>query len=179
MKTRRMAIGVLLGLCACSADTGPAPKPPPPAVIHLPVFTFRTLDRAEAKVEINGALLSTTPCPWSITDRIESDTEITLPADDPKVGAKFIGSTELTEPPASKVDVYILTNPARLEKFPKLRKDEVVLIVEGTIGAKAVLAALRLRVEGYRYTDYAPLPESDGDDGSRFRRTIWFERKTD
>jgi hypothetical protein len=42
-----------------------------------------------------------------------------------------------------------------------------------------VLGALRVRVEGYRYTDYTPLGDPEGDDASRFLRTIWFERKSD
>jgi len=156
-----------------------APADPAPGVIHLPAFTFRTMDRAEIKVELNGEPLSTTPCLWSITEAIEFDKNLELPKDDPKAGAKFVGSTELEGKPPSKVDVYVLTNPAQLGKYPSLRKDEILVIVDGMIGIHAVLGALRLRVEGYRYTDYTPLGNPEGDDASRFLRTIWFERKSD
>ena len=83
-----------------------------------------------------------------------------------------------TRPP-SKVDVYLLTKPARLEKYGSVRKDECVVIVEGSIGNLPLRGALRLRVEGYRYTDFTPLVNPEGDDASRFHRTIWFERKND
>jgi hypothetical protein len=148
-------------------------------VIHLPAFTFRTMDRAEIKVELNGQPLSATPCLWSITEEIAFDKNLELPKDDPKAGAKFVGSTELEGKPPSKVDVYVLTNPAQLGKYPSLRKDEFVVIVDGTIGTQTVLGALRVRVEGYRYTDYTPLGNPEGDDAGRFLRTIWFERKSD
>jgi hypothetical protein len=171
MTTRGWRIAALLALGACSGDPDPA--------IHLPAFTFRTMDRAEVKVEMNGEPLSTTPCLWSITEAISFDKNLELPKDDPKAGAKFVGSTELDGKPPSKVEVYVLTNPARLEKYPSLRKDEFVIIVDGTIGARPVLGALRVRVEGYRYTDYTPLGNPEGDDAGRFLRTIWFERKTD
>jgi hypothetical protein len=175
MTTRLLTVAALLSLDACSDD----PAAAPPGTIHLPAFTFRTLDRAEVEVELNGETLSTTPCLWSITDAIEGDKDLRLPKEDPKAGAKFVGSSELEGTPASKVEVYVLTNPFRLEKIAKLRQDEIVLIVEGTIGVKPVQAALRLRVEGYRYTDYTPPANSEGDEASRFLRTIWFERKTD
>jgi hypothetical protein len=164
-------------------DARNKPKGPgavdPPGAIHLPAFTFRTMDRAEIKVELNGEPLSTTPCLWSITEAIAFDKSIELPKEDPKAGAKFVGSTELEGKPPSKVEVYVLTNPAQLGKYPSLRKDEFVVIVDGTIGVRPVLGALRVRVEGYRYTDYTPLGNPEGDDASRFLRTIWFERKTD
>jgi hypothetical protein len=155
------------------------PADTPPGAIHLPAFTFRTMDHAQIKVELNGEPLSTTPCLWSITEAIAFDKDLELPKDDPKVGAKFVGSTELEGKPPSKVDVYVLTNPAQLGKYPVLRKDEFVVIVDGTIGVRPVLGALRVRVEGYRYTDYTPLGNPEGDDASRFLRTIWFERKSD
>jgi len=155
------------------------PADTPPGRIHLPAFTLRTMDRAEIKVELNGEPLSTTPCLWSITEAIAFEKDLELPKDDPKAGAKFVGSTELEGTPPSKVDVYVLTDPARLGKYPSIRKDEFVVIVDGTIGGRPVQGALRLRVEGYRYTDYTPLGNPEGDDASRFLRTIWFERKSD
>ena len=172
MTTRGWRITAFLALGACSAD-------PAPGGIHLPAFTFRTMDRAEIQVELNGEPLSATPCLWTITEAIAFDKNLELPKDDPKAGAKFVGSTELEGNPPSKVDVYVLTNPAHLGKYPSLRKDEFVVIVDGTIGTQTVLGALRVRVEGYRYTDYTPLGNPEGDDASRFLRTIWFERKSD
>jgi hypothetical protein len=180
MTTRGWRIAALLALGACSGDPDPPPScPPAPAAIHLPAFTFRTMDSAEAKVEINGKPLSTTPCLWSITEAIAFDKDLELPKGDPKAGAKFVGSTELDGKPSSKVEVYFLTDPLKLAKIAKIRKDEFVVIVDGTIGVRPVLGALRARVEGYRYTDYTPLGNPEGDDAGRFLRTIWFERKTD
>src|SRR5206468_4153074 len=124
MTTRGWRIAALLTLGACSADPGPAPSHDPPGAIHLPAFTFRTMDRAVIKVEVNGEPLSTTPCLWSITEAVAFDKELQLPKDDPKAGAKFVGSTELDGKPPSKVDVYVLAKPELLGKYPTLRKDE-------------------------------------------------------
>lgn len=178
LRKQPLSVEKQMALAARNKPKAP-PSDDPPGAIHLPAFTFRTMDRAEVKVEVNGEPLSTTPCLWSITEAIAFDKDLELPKEDPKADAKFVGSTELDGKPTSKVEVYVLTNPGRLAKYPSLRKDEFVVIVDGTIGTRTVLGALRVRVEGYRYTDYTPLGNPEGDDASRFRRTIWFERKTD
>lgn len=147
-----------------------------PGTIHLPAITFRTMDRAEARVEINGEPLSTTPCLLSITPEITFDEKIELPKDDPKADAKYVGGSELEGNPPSKADVYLLTRPARLEQYASVKKDECVVIVEGSLGNRPLRGAPRLGVEGYRYTDCRPLVNPEVDDNSRFHRTTWFER---
>src|SRR5689334_19492406 len=49
---------------APSPAPAPPTKPEEPEEIHLPAFTFRTMDHQEVKVELNGEPMSTTPCLW-------------------------------------------------------------------------------------------------------------------
>jgi hypothetical protein len=78
----------------------------------------------------------------------------------PKTEAPRSGSTER----ASSID-----SP------PPARRD--VLFVDGTLGGKKVRGGLRLLVEGCKQVFYTPLVNPEGEEASRFLRTIWFDRK--
>ncbi len=174
---------------AAAPQPAPAPAPQPkkqakdqdeaPAEIYLPAFTFRTMDHKEAKVELNGEPLSTTPCLWSISLKTKGDPGINLGPDWPPVGARFIATTKHPDDPESKADLYVIDKAEMLEKLGVGRAGECVLAYKGLIGKVAVQGALRLRVYNYRFTDFAPLDNPEGDNASRFLRTLWFERIDD
>jgi hypothetical protein len=162
----------------------PPPAPPRPKeplrdesipVTLLPAFTFRTMDRKEVRVQINGADLSTTPCLWTITRDLKS-TDAAVPAGSPPEGSRFVGSTQSPDDPESKAELYVLSDREALAKIPKLRWGECVLYVRGVIGRVSVQGALLLYIPGYRYTDYTPLVDPEGEEASRNLRTLWFER---
>ena len=161
-------------------DVRPDLKPParqnPIATIHLPAFTLRTLDRSTAAVEINGEELSTTPCLWSITSTIVFDEKIVLGEPFPPDGARYIGVTTSPEDPQTKAEVYVVTRPEILAKFPSIRKDECLLLVKGNLKGSLIQGGLRLRVEGCRFTVFTPLVDPEGEEASRLVRTLWFER---
>lgn len=161
----------------------PAPRPssrnvrtPLPGEIYLPSFTFRTMDHSHAKVTLNGEELSTTPCLWAITESIEFDPKIPVP-EWPPPGAKFIGSTQSPESASSKAELYLSDDRSLAAKFPHLAPDECVLYVKGPVRSRELQGALRLQVEGHRYTVYTPLVDPEGELASKFLRTLWFERK--
>jgi len=54
-----------------------------------------------------------------------------------------------------------------------------VLAVRGLLAQVPVQGSLLLYVREYRFTDYVPLVNPEGDDASRFHRTLWFERMPD
>ncbi|HLY12621.1 MAG TPA: hypothetical protein VKW04_25175 [Planctomycetota bacterium] len=154
----------------------PAPaQEPAPGEIHLPAFTFRTMDHREIPVQLNGEDLSTTPCLWSITPSLKF-TETPLPAGSPPEGSRYIGTSQHPEDAGSKAELYVISAPELLAKIPKLRKGECVLVVKGVIGHVPVQGGLLLYVSGYRFTDYTPLVDPEGDQASRNLRTLWFER---
>jgi hypothetical protein len=136
------------------------------------------MDGKSVKVQINGEDLSTTPCLWSITQNLKF-TAAAIPKGWPPEGGRFIGTTRHPDDPASKAELYLIDNPKVLEKIPNLRKGECVLSVHGDIGRSPVEGSLLLYVPGYRFTDYVPLLNPEGDDASRFLRTLWFERIPD
>jgi hypothetical protein len=160
-----------------------APRPssrsirtPTPGQIYLPSFTFRTLDHAHVNVTLNGEELSTTPCLWTIAESIAFDPKISVP-DWPPSDAKFIGTTQSPEAPSGRAELYLSDDKSLAVRFPHLAPDECVLYVRGTLGSHAIQGALRLLVEGYRYTVYTPLVDPEGELASKFLRTLWFERK--
>lgn len=157
----------------------PKPAPPPqddePAAIHLPAFTFRTMDHKEAKVELGGQPQSTTPCLWSISSKPLGGETFNLEGW-PPAGARFIATTKLPDDPDSKADLYVIDKPDELQKLKIVRPGECLLAWRGMIGKVAIQGALRLRVENYRFTDFAPLDNPEGDNASKFLRTLWFER---
>jgi hypothetical protein len=123
------------------------------------------MDHRHAKIFVNGSELTDTPCLWAVTENIEFDPKIPVPAWPPE-GARFVGSTQHPKNARWKADVYL----ARTDT------DDAVLYVDGAILERPLRGALRLRVEGYRYTDYTPLVNPEGEEASRLQRTIWFER---
>jgi len=155
-----------------------APKEEPTDNLHLPAFTFRTMDSKSVKVQINGEDLSTTPCLWSITQKLKF-TDAAVPSGWPPEGGRFIGTTQHPDDPESKAELYIIDKPEILEKIPKLRKGECVLAVRGVLGQVPVQGSLLLYIREYRFTDFVPLVNPEGDDASRFHRTLWFERMPD
>jgi len=204
----RLSCALLLVLAACSSEpaaTESTPTPPPvneiarlpmkksaplvfpaapkkdeePAEIHLPAFTFRTMDHKEAKVELNGEPQSTTPCLWSISMKTQGDPTLSIPGDWPPAGARFIATTRHPDDPDSKADVWVIDKPEPLQKLGVVRAGECVLLYRGTLAKITVQGALRLRVADYRFTDFAPLDNPEGDNASKFLRTLWFERMDD
>jgi len=155
-----------------------APREEPTDNLHLPAFTFRTMDGASVQVQINGEDLSTTPCLWSITQKLKF-TDAAVPKDWPPAGGRFIGTTQHPDDPESKAELYLLDKPEILQKIPKLRKGECVLAVRGMIRQVPVQGSLLLYLRGYRFTDFVPLINPEGDYASRFHRTLWFERMPD
>jgi hypothetical protein len=171
---------------APSPERGMAARPQPkpakdeePTEIHLPAFTFRTMDHKEAKVELNGEPMSTTPCLWSISRNLKGDEKITLDGQWPPTGGRFIATTKSPDDPDSKADLWVIDKPELLEKLGVGRAGECVLVVRGMIRKIEFSAALRLRVYNYRFTDFTPLDNPEGDTASKFLRTLWFERIDD
>jgi len=161
----------------------PRPKKSPqeeePAELHLPAFTFRTMDHKEAKVELNGEPMSTTHCLWSISRNLQGDPKLTYDGAWPPVGGRFIATTRHPDDPDSKADLYVVDKPDVLLKMGVVRAGECVLVVRGILNKVTIQAALRLWVRDYRFTDFAPLDNPEGDTASRFLRTLWFERTDD
>jgi hypothetical protein len=154
----------------------PAAKPRPRqeeaiAEVHLPAFTFRTMDHRAAKVVLNGEELNATPCLWSVTEKIDFDPKIRVDAWPPE-GARFIGSTEHREHSDWRAELYI----ADAKTLPALKDGECLLYVDATIRGRGQRGALRLRVDDYHYVNYTPLVNPEGEEASRLLRTIWFER---
>jgi hypothetical protein len=150
----------------------PKKEDPAPGQIYLPAFTFRTMDNAAVEVQINGVRLSTTPCPWSISDTIDFDPKIPVPQWPPS-GAKLVGTTK-----------RLLDNKqgsAELYAAPGEKEGEQILYVDGKIGDRLLRGALRLYVgtpgKTYRLIDYAPVMDVETEGASRFQRTLWFESR--
>jgi hypothetical protein len=156
----------------------PAKKFAPTPGVHLPAFTFRTMDGKAVMVQINGENLSTTPSLWSITASFKAEA-YKLGDTWPPDGAKYIARTEHADAPASWAELYVIDRPERLAQIATLRKGECLLVVKGMLAGESIGGPLRLYVEGYRFIDYTPLVTPDGDDASRFARTLWFERISD
>jgi hypothetical protein len=157
----------------------PSPRPPPvpraqglAGAIHLPSFTFRAL-AGGAHVQINGELVGSAPCLWTVTDGLEFDPRIRV-TNWPPDGALKISST--SHPENGSADLWLDQSDAVRSRFPHLRPGEVVLYVDGKLGGKAVRGALRLLVEGFKYAVYTPLVDPEGEEASRYLRTIWFDR---
>jgi len=147
--------------------------------IHLPAFSFRTMNNAEVEVLVNGARLSTTPCLWSIVETIELDPLIP-PPNWPPPGAKFAGTTRrLVDNKTGVAEVYIARADEIQPPLAHLRDGEHVLYVSGNVGKQRLLGALRLYVGSagrpYRFVEYATVMDAESDN-SRFQRTLWFER---
>ena len=148
--------------------------------IHLPAFSFRTMDHAQVEVLVNGARLSTTPCLWSIAETIEFDPLIP-PPNWPPPGAKFAGTTRrLVDNKAGIAEVYIARADEIWPPLDHLRDGEHVLYVSGNVGKQRLLGALRLYVGNagrpYRFVEYSPVMDAESENTSRFQRTLWFER---
>jgi hypothetical protein len=175
------------------APVPPAPKPPPPPVskpdselvlkpapsqetdpdkIHLPAFTIRTMDHAKVDVGVNGYLVSTTSCLWSVREGLEFDPKIPVP-EWPPAGAKYVG---VSRTGAHEAEVYIA--PGADVNLPHLKNGEHVLYVKGKVGGAPLLGALRLYVgrpgNPYRYIVYNPM-DLESEAAMRFSRTLWFE----
>jgi len=149
----------------------------PPADVHLPAFTFRTMEPGTPKIAINGELLGNAPCLWTITNTIEFDPAISVLAWPPE-NATLIGTTESKERAfrGSKAEVYLARSAGLRERFPHLKEGESVLFVSARLDGVPFQGALRLFVEGHHFIDYTPLVNPEGDDASRLLRTFWFER---
>jgi hypothetical protein len=141
--------------------------------VHLPAFTFRCLTGG-GNVQINDESLGQAPCMWSVTDGLAFDPKIPVTPWPPE-GALKIGTTSHAE--NGSVDVWLDQTEGLAARFPHLRPDESVLYVDGRIGGKPVRGALRLLVEGYKYVVYTPLVNPEGEEASRYLRTIWLDRK--
>lgn len=153
----------------------PPPAPPPPfrpyddipkspARIHLPAFTFRTMDHQRVKVRMNGEDFSTTPCLWAVTDAMPFDPRIPVAAWPPE-GARYVGSTQHREHDAWKAEVYLAE-----------AGDESLLFVRGEFDGRVHQGALRLSLAGYRFIVYTPLVNPEGEEASRLLRSFWFEK---
>lgn len=153
--------------------------PPVPAAkglagsIHLPAFTFRSLSGG-AYIQINGELLGQTPCLWSVTDALEFDSKIPVTPWPPERAEK-IGTT--TNPETGSAELWLDQGDDVARRLPHLRPGESVLYVDGTLGGKPVRGALHLFVEGYKSVVYTPLVNPEGEEASRYLRTIWLDRK--
>lgn len=152
-------------------------RPDPPSQYYLPSFTFRCMEPGAPKILLNGDVLGSAPCLWTISDTIEFDPDIRV-QEWPPEDAKLAGTTELKEFQyfPCKAEIYVADSRTLAAKFPKLREGETVLFVKAVFAGRERLGALRLLVEGHHYIDYTPLINPEGDDASRFLRTIWFER---
>ena len=162
------------------AEPAPAPNPRPRresrlAEVHLPAFTFRTMDHRVAKVFLNGEELSETSCLWTITETIEFDPAIPV-ASWPPEKARYAGATRHPQNQDWKAEVYIADAGSLVPKIADARADEAVIYVDASIQGRALRGALRLRVPDYRWINYDPLVAPDGEDASRLQRTLWLER---
>src|SRR5579859_1255890 len=102
-----------------AAPVPPAPRPgagpTPPARpripredaqdfgVHLPAFSFRTMDDNPAQVQLNGEDLSTTPCLWSIPQHLKV-TDAAVPRGWPPEGGRLVGKTRHPEDPSSEAE---------------------------------------------------------------------------
>jgi hypothetical protein len=141
--------------------------------IHLPAFTFRSLTGG-ANIQINGEFLGGAPCMWSITNGMQFDPKISVETWPPE-GAVKIGTT--SNPETGSAEVWLDQGDAIGKKYPHLRPGEAVLYVDGTLGGRPVRGALRLLVEGFKNVAYTPLVDPEGEEASRYLRSIWFDRK--
>jgi len=160
----------------------PRPNPRIPAVpraqglagdIHLPAFTFRSLTGG-ANIQINGEFLGAAPCMWSVTNGLEFDPKIRVENWPPEDAVK-IGTT--SNPETGSADLWLDQSDGAGKKFPHLRPGEAVLYVDGTLGGRPLRGALRLLVEGFKNVAYTPLVNPEGEEASRYLRSIWFDRK--
>lgn len=141
--------------------------------IHLPAFTFRFLGGA-SDVQINGESLGRGTILWAVTDEMEFDPKIgveTWPPED----ARKIGTS--SHPETGSAEVWLDQSESVARRFPHLRPGETVLYVDGTVGGKKVRGGLRLFVERGKQVFYTPLVDPEGEEASRYLRTIWFDRK--
>jgi hypothetical protein len=111
---------------------------------------------------------------WSVTDEMEFDPKISV-ATWPAEGAEKIGTT--SHPENGSAEVWLDQSESVARRFPHLRPGETVLYVDGTLGGKKVRGGLRLLVEGCRQVFYTPLVDPEGEEASRYLRSIWFDRK--
>jgi hypothetical protein len=145
------------------------------AQVHLPAFTFRTMDHRAAKVLLNGEELNEAPCLWTVTETIEFDPKITV-ASWPPQKARYAGSTRHPQNPSWTAELYIGDAGSAVPKIADAQADEFVIYVDASIQDRPLRGALRLRVPGYRWISYDPLIAPDSEDASRFQRTLWLER---
>src|SRR5581483_4449450 len=127
---------------APAASVPEPPKGPPRSFaptpgLHLPAFTFRTMDGKAAMVQIGGEDLSTTPSLWSITPSFKAE-NLKLGDAWPPDGAKFVGKAEHAGPPASWAELYVIDRPERLARIAPLRKGECLLVVNGILDGKSI-----------------------------------------
>lgn len=141
--------------------------------IHLPSFTFRTLSGI-AHVQINGEFLGTAPCLWTVTDGLEFDPKIPVTPWPPE-GAEKIGTS--SHPENGSADLWLDQSDGAARRFPHLRPGESLLYVDGILGGRTVRGALRLLVEGQKVVVYTPLVNPEGEEASRYLRSIWLDRK--
>ncbi len=165
---------------APAPEPSPAPKSRPRresrvAEVHLPAFSFRTMDHRSAKVFMNGEELSETTCLWTITETIEFDPAIPV-ASWPPEKARYAGSTRHPQNPDWKAEVYIADAGSLVPKLADARPDEAVVFVDASIQGRSLRGALRLRVPDYHWINYDPLVAPDGEEASRLQRTLWLER---
>jgi len=165
---------------AAAPEPAPAPKPRPRretrvAEVHLPAFSFRTMDHRRAKVFMNGEELSETTCLWTITETIEFDPAIPV-ASWPPEKARYAGSTQHPQNPDWKAEIYIADAGSLVPRIADARADEAVVYVDASIQGRSLRGALRLRVPDYRWINYDPLVAPDGEEASRLQRTLWLER---
>jgi hypothetical protein len=172
---------------APAPEPAPAARPEPKAPVapaevapgvHLPVWTFRTMDQKAVAVQLSGEVLTTTPCSWTITGSFKPEA-LNIGSQWPPEGARYLGKTVHPEIPSAWAELYVIDHPDRLAKIAALRKGECILVVKGDLAGRSIGGPVRLYVEGYRFTDYTPLVAPDGDEASRFARTLWFERMPD
>ena len=200
---RNLTLFGLLALASCApADPPPAPaaprqtvtapapapaKPPPRprptpapagsalAQYYLPAFTFRAVDGAgSATVEINGVSLVGPRCTWAVNEALEFDPKVrveTWPPED----TLFVGSSR--HPDIGHADLYLDQKADLAARYPHLRAGESLLYVDGTLGGRRIRGAVRLFVERCKVVVYTPLVDPEGEEASRFLRTIWFDRK--
>lgn len=167
-----LSLIALVAVAGCSREAPAVPAPPsaPSTGLHLPAFTLRTMDHRNARVELDGEKL-TAPCLWSITSSFKGTEK--LGSAWPPEGAKYGGKSVHPEHPASFAEVYVVP------EVPGLRAGECLLAVAGVVDGTSLRGAVRLYVEGYRFTVYTPLDLPAGEDASKFHRTLWFERISD
>jgi len=140
--------------------------------IHLPSFTFRAL-AGGAHIQINGELVGSAPCLWTVTDGLQFDSKIPV-TNWPPDGALKISST--SHPENGSADLWLDSSDTLRSRFPHLMPGEAILYVDGKLGGKSIRGGLRLLVEGFKYAVYTPLVDPEGEEASRYLRTIWFDR---